>query len=152
MWMRVLFGRAAVGGPARVPDPVNAFQRGRANGFFQVVQLARRAPNFQLAVFSHDGNAGRIVAAIFQALQAVQNQRHYGLVANVTDNSAHEDLLLEAALGSKLRAAAPTIRLAYRSNQTTAANTRSAAEVTSSGTEVEGPGTGRRVSPRSRSG
>src|SRR5271155_1942848 len=139
MRMRILFRRTPMCGPARVPDPVNAFQRRRANGFFQIVQLARRAANLQLAVLLHHRNSGGIIAAIFQALQPLQNQRHHGLGANVADNSAHESLLLEAAWGPKLQAAAPILRLAHRSNQTTAASGASAAGVTS-GREVEGPG------------
>ena len=51
-----------------------------------------------LPSFLHHGDAGGIIAAIFEALQAVENQGHDGFRADVTDNSAHEILLLEAAL------------------------------------------------------
>ena len=75
MRVRVFFGGAAVRGPARVADAVDAFERRDADGFFEVVQLAGSAANFQLAVVLHHGDAGGVIAAIFEAVQPVQNQR-----------------------------------------------------------------------------
>jgi len=94
------------------------------------VQFPWRATDFQLAVFLHHGDAGGIIAAIFEAFQAVENQGHDGFGADVTDNSAHEILLLEGAARPKLQAAAPAVRLAYRLNETTTAARASAADVT----------------------
>ena len=46
----VFFGGAAVGGPARVADAVHAFERSDADGFFEIVQFAGGAADFQFAV------------------------------------------------------------------------------------------------------
>ena len=87
--VRVFFGGAAVRGPARVPDAVEAVERSDANGFFKISQFARGAPNFELAVVAHDGDARRIVAAVFEALQAVEDQRDDAFRSDVSDDSAH---------------------------------------------------------------
>ena len=57
--------------------------------FFKIAQFARGAANFELAVVADDGDARRIVAAIFEALQAVEDQRDNLLRADISDNSAH---------------------------------------------------------------
>ena len=90
MRMRVFFGGAAVRGPARVADAVDAVERRGADRFFEIAQLAGRAADIELAVFADHGDPGGIVAAIFQAAQAVEDQRHNALWADVSDNSAHE--------------------------------------------------------------
>ena len=77
--MGVFLGGAAVRGPARVADAVDAVERRDADRFFEIAQLARGAADFELAVVADDGDAGRIVAAIFEAAQAIQNQRHDAL-------------------------------------------------------------------------
>ena len=73
MRMGVLFGGAAVRGPARVADAEDAIDRVQADGIFEIAQLARGAADRELIVVAIDGEAGRIVAAVFEALQAVQN-------------------------------------------------------------------------------
>ncbi len=75
MRMRVFFGGAAVRGPARVADAVDAVERRDADGFFEILQLAGGAADFEFAVCLHDGDAGGIVAAIFEALEAVEDYR-----------------------------------------------------------------------------
>ena len=92
--MGIFLGGAAVRGPARVADAVDAVERSDANRFFEIAQLARGAANFQLAVIADDGDSGRVVAAIFEAAQAVENQRHNALWADITDDSAHDGMLL----------------------------------------------------------
>src|ERR1700735_1634263 len=97
MRMRILFGWAPVSGPACVADSVETLERSRANGFFEVAKLSRRAANLQFAVLIHHGDARGIVAAIFKPLQPVENEGNDAFLPDVTHNSAHEILLLGAA-------------------------------------------------------
>ena len=89
MRMGVLFGGPAVRRPARVADAVRAVQRVHPDDFFQVAQFARSAANGELIVPIQHRDSGRIVAAIFQPLQAVQNDGDRFPVPDVSDNSAH---------------------------------------------------------------
>jgi hypothetical protein len=56
-----------------VANPVNAIERRDADGFLEIPQFAGSATNIQAAIFAHHGDTGRIVAAIFEAFQAVEN-------------------------------------------------------------------------------
>ena len=91
MRVRVFFRGAAVRGPARVADAVDAFE-GRLRGWTssRLRSLPGRAADFQFAVLADDGDARGIVAAIFEALQAVEDERHDLFRADVADNSAHD--------------------------------------------------------------
>ncbi len=71
----VFFGGAAMRGPARVADAVDAVEGSGANRFFQIVQFAGRAADLQFPVLADHGDAGGVVAAIFEAPEPVQNQR-----------------------------------------------------------------------------
>ena len=66
--VRVLFGRAAVRGPARVADAEGAVERVLAQNLFQIPQLACRAPQFELLAprMAH-GNSRRVITAVFEA-------------------------------------------------------------------------------------
>ena len=86
--MGVLFGRPAVRRPARVADAVVAGERMFGDDVFELRQLARAAPELDRTVVDH-GHAGRVVAAIFEPAQAVDEDRHDVLRADVTDDSAH---------------------------------------------------------------
>ena len=90
MGMGIFFGRAAMRRPARVADAVGAIERAQANGVFEVPQLAGSPAHGQPAVFSHHRQPSRIVSAIFQALEPIQNDGHRLARADVADNSAHE--------------------------------------------------------------
>ena len=94
--MRVFFRGAPVRGPARVADAVGAVDRRLPDHFFEIAQLARSAADLHFAVRSDHGDAGGVIAAIFQAPQAVENQGHHFLRPDVADNSAH-GLLSEAS-------------------------------------------------------
>src|SRR6185437_3393215 len=93
MGMGVLLGGPAMGGPARVADAVAAFERLLADALFQVAQLALGAPHFEAqgggAAVLHNGNAGRVVAAVLEALQAIEDDRDHALIADVADDAAH---------------------------------------------------------------
>ena len=76
--------------------------------------FAGRAANFQLAVVADDGDAGGIVAAIFEAPEAVENQRHDALWADIADNSAHGCCSSKLPRRRGRMAAADSIRLAHQ--------------------------------------
>ncbi len=89
MGMSVLFRGTPMRRPAGVADAVGAVERLQADDLFQVAQLAFGAANLQASAIAGDRDAGRVVAAILQPPQAIDDDRHYPLLANVTNNSAH---------------------------------------------------------------
>src|SRR6266852_4661826 len=86
----VLFGGAAVGGPAGVADAEGAVEGGVGDDGFEVAELAGGAEEGEAFGASGYGDAGGIVAAVFEAAQAFNDDGDDGLGANVTDNSTHE--------------------------------------------------------------
>src|ERR1019366_36772 len=69
-----------------------------ADGFFKVAQLARGEADGELPVIAINRDPGGIVSAIFQALQAFQNNRNGAMGTNVTDNSTHDLFIIRAAI------------------------------------------------------
>ena len=68
MGMGVFFSGAAMGGPARVADAEGAVEWMFAQDFLKVAELAGRAAHLELgARGTADGDASRIVAAVFEA-------------------------------------------------------------------------------------
>jgi len=88
VWVGVVFGRAAVRRPARVPDPDRALKRLARKPAFEVLQLALGAPRRELAVLERD-NARLIVAAIFEPLEGVDELRRRRPLPDNPDNAAH---------------------------------------------------------------
>ena len=72
--MRVLFGRPAVRRPARVADAVVAGDRIERDDLLEVRQLAGAAPQVDGPVV-HDRDARRVVAAVLEPPQAVDQHR-----------------------------------------------------------------------------
>ena len=91
--MRVLFGRPAVRRPARVADAVVAGERIGADHLLEVRQLAGAAPQVDRAA-ADDGDARRVVAAILEPPQPVDQDRHDVLRSDVADDSAHSCILV----------------------------------------------------------
>src|SRR5262249_26236927 len=87
--MCIFFGRAAVCCPARVADAIGSIERLQPDGLFQVAQLAFGAAHLQAVTVARDGDTGRVVAAILQPPQPVNDDRDYLFAANVTNYSAH---------------------------------------------------------------
>src|SRR6476646_1408192 len=86
--MRVFVGHFSMSSPARVADAV--LPRGRFLGH----QFGKvRDPSSTLARFDllpvYDGNAGGVVAAIFEAAQAVQEYGRRFCAPDISDNSTH---------------------------------------------------------------
>ena len=75
--------------PARMADADGSGQ-GLAGKFFgEPVQLAFGAAAFDMAV-GQRGDAGAVIAAIFEAPQTVDKQRSRRALAQNSDNSAHD--------------------------------------------------------------
>ena len=87
--VRVLFGGTAVRGPAGVADAVGAIHGIGTDGFFEIAQFAGGAANGELIVAVEDRDAGRIVAAIFQSPQAIEDDGDRFTRSEITDYSAH---------------------------------------------------------------
>src|SRR5262249_19045138 len=93
--MRVFFGRTAVRGPARVPDAVGAFERRLGEHFVQIAQLASGAANFDFAgapvgpVQINHGDTGRVISAVLQLAQTLDDNRNDFFRADVAHDSAH---------------------------------------------------------------
>src|ERR1041385_6632457 len=89
MWMRVLFSGTAVCGPARVANAVRAVERTQANDLFEVAQFSFGATDFEVVFFVDDRDTGRVVAAILEFTQPIDDERHHLLVSDVANNSTH---------------------------------------------------------------
>jgi hypothetical protein len=70
-------------------DAERAIDWVQPDGFFQIAQLAGCPAHGKLMVIAVNRQAGRVVAAIFQALQAFQYDRNRLAVSNVSHDAAH---------------------------------------------------------------
>ena len=86
--MRVVLGRPAVRRPAGVADADRSRQRLARELQFQILEFALGTPSRQRAVLER-GDAGGIVAAVFEALERVDEKRCDRLTADDSDNAAH---------------------------------------------------------------
>src|SRR5690606_4444279 len=89
----VLLRRTAVGRPARVADAELTVDRLAAQHFLELRQLAGAAADVHGAV-AYDRDAGRVVAAILQPPQALDEDGNERLVTQVSDDAAHESARL----------------------------------------------------------
>ena len=89
--MRVVLGWPAVRRPAGVTDADRSRQRLARELQFQILELALGTPSRQGAVLER-GDAGGIVAAVFEALERVDQLRCDRLTADDSDNAAHPSI------------------------------------------------------------
>jgi len=80
-----------MGCPAGMTNAIRSVQRLQADHFFQVVQLAFGAAYLQTISVTGHGNPGRIVAAIFQPSETVEDDRNNALLPDVTNNPTHTE-------------------------------------------------------------
>ena len=100
MGMGVLFRGTAVGGPAGVADAEGALKGMFAQNLFKVGELAGGAADIQCrAGGAADGDACRVVAAVFETPQPFDDDRNYLLGTDVTNYAAHATILNERAEG-----------------------------------------------------
>src|SRR5260370_31867934 len=90
MRMRILFSWTAVRCPARVANAISAVERFLAQLLLEVAQFALGAANFQLMILVDDGNARRVITAVFKLAQPVDYQRHDLFVSDVSNYSTHK--------------------------------------------------------------
>ena len=88
VWVRVLVGRAAVRCPARVPDASVAVERVRGQLLLERVELAGLAHHVDARAVEH-GDSRRVVPAILDSTESVQDDGEGGLVADDADDAAH---------------------------------------------------------------
>ena len=86
--MRVALGRRAMRRPARVADPDGAGQTALLQRRGQVAQLALGAAALDVAVHQ-GGDAGAVIAAIFQPPQRIQDDGRGGTAADNPNNATH---------------------------------------------------------------
>ena len=85
---------SAVGSPPRMTDTEGAFKRLVTQHFFQVGELSGGSTNFEFGTGrATDGDARRIVTAIFEAPESLDDDRDYLLVADVSNDAAHKAIL-----------------------------------------------------------
>ena len=90
MRMRVVLGRLAVGGPAGMADAGMAGERLGPQPRFEIFELAFGAAALEMVAFER-GDAGGIVAAIFQALERIHQLLRDRTAPQNADNAAHAD-------------------------------------------------------------
>ncbi|MNT26274.1 hypothetical protein D3C72_1618360 [compost metagenome] len=93
-------GRRAVGGPAGVADADGPGQRVGGQHGLQLADLALGAAAFDAAV-DDGGDAGGVIAAVLQPLQAVDQTGDDGACARDADDAAHEVCSGEGAKRSR---------------------------------------------------
>ena len=86
----VLLGGAAVGGPASVADAEGALDGTGGENGLEVAELAGGAAELEAGGASGDGYAGGVIAAVFEAAQAFDDDGDGGVGANISDDSAHK--------------------------------------------------------------
>ena len=86
--MRVLLGDAAVGGPARVAEPVARVGAVRTGRLDEVAQVADGADVLERVVLAQREPRG-VVAAVLEPAQAFEQQRLGFTRSDVSDDSAH---------------------------------------------------------------
>ena len=86
--MGVLLRDPAVGGPARVSEPGRGQRAVVLHDLLQVLEIADRAHVVEPLVLEHR-EAGRVIAAVFEALQAVDQERLRPARPDVSDDPAH---------------------------------------------------------------
>src|SRR5476651_1456261 len=88
--MGVALARHAVGGPARMGDTDMADDRHLSQGLFERAHLAYGTQALQMTGIVEHGDAGRVIAAVFQALEPIDQYRNDIAPGDAGDYSAHD--------------------------------------------------------------
>src|SRR5204862_2884327 len=86
---------------ACITDSVGAFERILVDVLFNITKFSRSAADFQLPGLRHNGDAGRIIAAVLELAQAFDDDRHDFLGPDIADYSAHTRRLLRKILAAQ---------------------------------------------------
>ncbi len=87
--MGVFFGGAAVGGPAGMADAEGAVEGRIGDGDFEIAELSWGAAQGKTFGTTGYGDAGGVVAAVFEAAEAFNNDGDDRLRSDVTNDSTH---------------------------------------------------------------
>ena len=87
--MCVLFGGAAVSGPASVADAEGAGDGAGGEDSFEIAEFAGGAAELEALWATCDGDAGGVVAAVFETAQAFDDDGDGRIRTDVANNSAH---------------------------------------------------------------
>ena len=88
--MRIRLAGSAMGGPTGMADAAGAaIVKGRES-LFQLCHLAHAMDQGQAAILLHR-NARRVIAAVFQALQTLDQAGLDGICAGIAYDSAHRE-------------------------------------------------------------
>src|SRR5438552_1539069 len=85
----VVVGRPAVGGPPGVPDPDSAGERALAQDALKILDAPGRAPDLQRSRRREHGDTSRVIAAVLEALEALEDDADGALVSDVADDPTH---------------------------------------------------------------
>src|SRR5690606_31816435 len=85
----ITLGGLAVGGPTGVGDAQVADGGGKFEGFFQFGDLASGADALDAVAGGEDGDAGGVVAAVFEAAEAFNKDGGDVAFGYCADDSAH---------------------------------------------------------------
>jgi len=106
MGVGIFFRGAAVRGPAGVPDAEGALDGVLEKNLFEIAQLAGSAPDFERGSGrAANSDASRIVSAVFEPPQPLNDDGNYFLGTNIANNSAHKAILCDSKLNRRERTA-----------------------------------------------
>src|SRR5690606_3924381 len=89
MGMGIAFTGLAVSGPAGVGNPDTTPQRFSRECVGEYFDLAQTTHPLQLLLLIQNGYTGRVVAAVFEALQTFQEDFAYIALRHCANNSTH---------------------------------------------------------------
>ncbi len=81
-------GRGAVGRPAGMADSGGSMERAVVGQLFEIPELALGAKDLN-AVSAWHGHPGGIITAVFEPPQAIEDDRHHLVGADIADDSTH---------------------------------------------------------------
>src|SRR5690606_10208575 len=94
MRVSVRLGHAALRGPAGVRDAESAGQCPLGELVLELRDLANRAAEAELTIALQHGHAGRVVAAVLEALQTLDENRDDVAFRDRSDDTAHSSCVL----------------------------------------------------------
>ncbi|MNM97656.1 hypothetical protein D3C81_1101670 [compost metagenome] len=89
VWVSVAFGRRAMSSPTGVGDTQLADERLSSNGGFQLADLTDTAATLQFTLLAVNGQAGTVVPAVFEALEAFDQNGCDITLGYGTNDSTH---------------------------------------------------------------
>jgi hypothetical protein len=90
--MRILLGNGTVRCPTRVSDPGIAFEAVLSQSFLEFLHTTDAASAREFDTCVNDGNAGRIVSPVFEALESLQKKGNDVGLRDRADYAAHGEL------------------------------------------------------------